>query len=327
MATLEQHIPGLEEAQEILNSRNIDYEYREIQLSEIDLNRSLMSNAREDGGGFNPYWVETYALAYQNGEQLPPIICMRAAGGSTKKPLVVLSGHHRVAAALQAGLKSLPGFVVDTLSEPNRLYVITESNRRVGYGWSEEQRIESALRHVSLGESIVQAARMVGIDEGKVQRKLAHMRADERFQRLTPRWSQLSSHSRMRLNAVQSDEVAKPTFDLAVAAKLSSDEVSDLVRDINKAKTDQKRMEVVASNWELYQHRVITGDKKAPKSMSQSAHLGKLRASLVRLGTPEAWQLIDEVLLSKDVVETLAAAEKFIAEAVKRAKRRSNARS
>ena len=144
-------VRGMDEARETLEAYGIEWEFGDIALGDIDLARSLMWNAREDGTGLNDYWVDTYSLAYRNKEELPPIICMKAGPRSDK--LLVLSGHHRVAGATKAGRKSLLGFTTDTLSDPQRLYVTAESNRKVGYGMSEEARIEAAKHRISLPPS------------------------------------------------------------------------------------------------------------------------------------------------------------------------------
>lgn len=308
--------------QQILDSRNIDWEFGMIPLSKIDLERSLMWNARDELGGLNEHWVETYALFYTNKEELPPIICMNSGNGK----LLVLSGHHRVAAAGRAGFNALPGYTTPTLSEPDRLYVITEANRTVGYGLSEAQRLESGLRHIRQGVSIAEAARRAGIDQQKLHRKVAQMQADDRIQRLSRHWSSLPVQARLRLNGLVNDETCKKGIDLALAANLSGNEASDLVRDVNKATTDKDREEVIASMWEIYRPRIESGGDRSTKRNSKSAgaYVGLMRASIARLANPEAKKhLADIVSTPKDGFDKeILAAEKFIISAADKIRQR-----
>ena len=309
-------VRGMDEVRETLDAYNIDWEFGDIELKDIDLSRSLMWNAREDGTGLNDYWVDTYGLAYRNKEELPPIICMKAGPRAAK--LLVVSGHHRVAGALKAGRKYLPGFTTDTLSDPQRLYVTTESNRKVGYGMSEEARIEAALRFVRQGESGAAAARIVGISPSKVSDRITQMRADDRTQKLTPKWAQIHPAFRKRLDSIQSDDLMKKACDLTVAGKLTSKEVHRLVKDINAAPTDVIREEIIETSWEIYRPRVETAGKDRATNKKEAGYLGMLRGSVARLATPKAFEKMDEIILHKTLGE-LEAAHAFTAEAVRRA--------
>jgi hypothetical protein len=308
-------VRGMDEAKETLEAYNIDWEFGDIDLKDIDLARSLMWNAREDGTGLNDYWVDTYSLAYKNKEELPPIICMKSGPRSTK--LLVLSGHHRVAGAKKAGRKTLPGFTTDTLSDPQRLYVTAESNRKVGYGMSEEARIEAALRFVRQGESAATAARTVGVSATKVTDRVTQMRADDRTQKLTSQWAQIHPAFRKRLYSISSDHLMKKACDLTLAAKLTSKEVHGLVKDINTAGTDLIREDIIATAWEIYRTRVESGGKDRATNHKEAGYLGVLRGSLGRIAAPKAFEKMDEIILHKSLQE-LEAAHAFTAEAVRR---------
>ena len=313
-------VRGMDEGRETLEAYGIEWEFGDIELKDIDLARSLMWNAREDGTGLNDYWVDTYSLAYRNKEELPPIICMKVGPKSEK--LLVLSGHHRVAGATKAGRKSLPGFTTGTLSDPQRLYVTAESNRKVGYGMSEEARIEAALRFVRQGESAATAARTVGVSATKVTDRVTQMRADDRTQKLTSQWAQIHPAFRKRLHSISSDHLMKKACDLTLAAKLTTKEVHVLVRDINRASTDDLREDIIATSWEIYRPRVESGGKDRATNHKDAGYLGLLRGSLGRLAAPKAFEKMDEIILHKTIVE-LEAAHAFTEEAVKRARNRS----
>lgn len=314
-----------DEAPQILASRGIEWELGTIEIENIDLVRSLSWNAREDGTGLNDYWVETYAQAFRNHEEFPPIICMRSSATSEK--FLVLSGHHRVAAAQKAKVASLPAYMVEPLSDSNRLYVTTEANRKVGYGLSEAQRIESALRFVRQGESASAAARIVGLPPKIMIEKVAQMRADDRVQKLSSSWSRMSPETRKRLDSIQSDELLKKTADLVTAASLGRGEVNKLVRDINKGQTDVIRDDVIASMWEVYRPRIDTGGKDRPMTKAQGGYIGLMRASISRLANPVGYDKLDEILLSsrKGFEQDVVAAQVYLTEAVKRLAERNQA--
>jgi hypothetical protein len=311
-------VKGMDEVREILDGRNIEWSFGDIDLSKVDLARSLTQNSRGDDAALSEYWVETYALAYKNKETLPPIVCMEA--GATSKKLLTLSGLHRVTAARRAGLKSLPGFTVGPLSEILRLYVINEGNRKVGYGLSEDHRLEMAIRFVRQGSTASAAAREVGIDKGKVINRVARMRADERIQKITPRWTSLSPASRQRLDAIQSDDLLKKTCDLVLAAKMTGTEVNNLVRDVQKGKTDVVKEDILATQWEVYRTRIESGGKNRAKTNAQLGVMSLLRSSVTRLANPGSIDLMDELILTirPEFPEHLVAARDFLVEAVKR---------
>lgn len=315
------------ESERILNARNIDWEIGEIPLSSIDFARSLMFNPREDAGGLSEYWVETYAQAYKNKEELPPIIVMRSAGSSKK--LLVLSGNHRVAAANKAGRKTLPGYTIDHLPDHLRIDVITEANRTVGYGLTETQRIEAALHHVRFGSTAAEAARRVGADEGRVRRQMAQAVADQRLQKTTSRWTQIEKNSRVRLGSVSSDDLYKKCVDLTLAAHLGGNEINALIRDVNKAKTDKQREDVIASMWDVYRIRIETGGKKAPKTASQGGWMGLVRSSITRISNPEVEKMLDEILLAprKDFAERVIEAHRILGVAVEKLQERERGSS
>lgn len=115
--------------------------------------------------------ADTYLIHDDEGTwwayaEFPPIVCHQRTTRTRK--LVLIGGNHRTIAARQAGLTTLPGYIVE--AEPETIVTLTyEDNRRHGLPPSDAERVAQAIHLIDTGNyTQEQAAALVGIPAPKL---------------------------------------------------------------------------------------------------------------------------------------------------------------
>lgn len=224
-----------------------------LPMASIDRVASLANQARLEP--LNAEVVERYAADMERGDLFPPIVVRRVASRRAER-LVVLGGNHRTAAAGQAGVKTLPAYVVECESEM-ALRLTYEDNRRHGLPPSEEERLFQAVHLVNGGFTHVDAARTCGLPLHKLRMAITVAAADRRAAALgVVGWDRLSAAARARVGPLQADAVFVAVARLAVDANLGTPAISALLVKVRNTRSEADALEVVAAEAEALSGRI-----------------------------------------------------------------------
>lgn len=148
------------------------------------LERDETYQLRTDEGGIDKDAVSDYASAYRRNEELPPIL-VTTLGGRLK----VLAGFHRIAAALEVGLKEIRAEVVDVDDQFQALCLAAKSNAAHGKRFSRNDRRNAAQKIIAANPEFLeqrgggrQLERLTGIDESffrKLKKEILAARESE----------------------------------------------------------------------------------------------------------------------------------------------------
>lgn len=230
----------------------------ELDLAAVDEKASLRNQARLEP--LDDDTVERYAADMARGDAFPPII-VRAKGDR----LVVLGGNHRYHAAKRSKT-AISAYVVDCTDE-QALRISYEDNRRHGLPPSVLERCRQGAHLVALGYSVAAAARVVGLNQQRLQRAIT---ADEFVRRcrtldIVP-VPDLVETTKARLMAIRADPVFLDAVDLVADAGLGGDDVERLVVDTNKARSEAAARDHVrnlrALNADRIARRAAGNDKR-----------------------------------------------------------------
>jgi ParB-like chromosome segregation protein Spo0J len=210
-------------------------------VEQFDPDESLRNQAR-----FEPVdekQVESYAEAMRRGDVFPPVIASQNKRGK----LVIIDGNHRLQAAIKAKKRIK---VYDITGAPaNVITLLTfEMNTKHGKPTSEAERIQQALYLMANGATMNAAAAAVNIPLNILKKASQKASTDQRFiDNNIPALTieKLSESVKWRLAHISTDEGFVAAVDLAVAAKLSVDQVFDLVTRLNSVKSSSKQVEMV----------------------------------------------------------------------------------
>jgi hypothetical protein len=284
-----------------LDDRGAQYElYTEISIELIDVARSLKNQARVESPLIQPQ-VDTYAEAMERGDKFPPIVLYPI--GSDK--YVVVDGNHRVAGAIEAGLKGLPAYVLDVKTPAALVTILTfEANTRHGMPASREDRAQHAIFLIrNASETVKNAAARMNLPEHYLSKKWSEARADERARRakIPPGvWHDLSYSARTRLNTIGADESFTAAVNLAGKARLLMDDIEQLVRELRPIGSTAEQLALI-QRWENEARArisaVATGDER-PRRQVVTGPRQSLRSAVYMLDSLVAdkrSQLLEEM--------------------------------
>lgn len=226
-----------------LEERGVSFTFVEaLPLEQIDRASSLANQARLEP--LSEDVVDRYAADMSRGDDFPPIVVYRRPRA---RRYILIGGNHRTASADRSGKAELAAYVVDVDGElATRLTY--EDNRRHGLPPTEEERMIQAIHLVDCGASQVEAAEIVGLSVGRLQRGLGAQRADRRATELGIRqWPKLPRSVRWRLSSLRSDPVFERTSLLALSASLSARDVYEVVTRLTAARSEAEALALLAS--------------------------------------------------------------------------------
>lgn len=218
--------------------------HEKAQPEDFDADKSLRNQARDEQ--VDPKQVELYAEAMKRGDVFPPVIAYR---DGRNRPLVIVDGNHRLQAAIKAK-KPIKCYDI-TGADPAVITLLTfEQNTKHGKPTSEAERIRQGLYLMSAaGATMNAAAAAVNLPVATLKRASQKAGTDQRFldNNVAPLTvEKLAESVKWRLAMISTDEGFVAATDLAVAAKLSVDQVFDLVTRVNEVKSSAKQEALVA---------------------------------------------------------------------------------
>lgn len=220
-----------------------------IPIDTIDQAASLANQARLEA--LDPDVVDRYAADMARGDQFPPIVAHRRSTRSRR--LVLIGGNHRLAAAHQAGLTTLPGYIVE--AEPETVVTLTyEDNRRHGLPPSDAERVAQAIHLIDTGNYTQEAAAaLVGIPAPKISTARSIVKADRRAtdMGLGPTFTSMPKSARYQLGQLRSDPVFDQAARLAADAGMTVTAISELVSSLTRAGSDQAALEIIGTEQEV----------------------------------------------------------------------------
>lgn len=228
---------GTDEKQ-LLRDREMKFERSVIDLDDIDADASTRNQARllpvhQDT-------VEMYRAAMEAGDKFPPIVV-----NATKKPYVILDGNHRLFAAKMAGFTAMEALLVHNATKAQMELFTYEANAKHGLPTTLNERIQQGLYLVSLGNQAIVVAKALSIPEKKLWYALSAARTQRRLEKHGFDASQFSPYLLRRIGAIKSDNVVVPFAELAIKAKLGSDEINDAITTINQMSTEPEQIAYV----------------------------------------------------------------------------------
>jgi ParB-like chromosome segregation protein Spo0J len=263
-----------------------------LPLDEIDDLKSLTNQARVKP--LDEPTVERYTLDLDAGDVFPPIVVRRR---NTRSKLVLIGGNHRYAAHKRASRATIDAYVVecDDLTAVRMTY---EDNRNHGLTLTDDERVAHATHLVDLGWKQAAAARLVGLDQQKLQRAIGATRADRRALELgvdVQAFTRIAKTGRWRLDQVKDDTVFVAAAQLAIDARLGPEELFPLVTELNAA---EEPLQVLAERRKHWADRIRFG-----AHMKKSSPRGKLNDACFTVTT----------LPVAAIVESCATAEERLA--------------
>jgi hypothetical protein len=213
-----------------------------VPIADFDLNASLKNQARLTGA-LNKDTVQEYALAMIDGVEFPSVVSRRVNGKE-----ILLSGNHRLHAAVVAELDKFDTYRIDT-DDPFLIERITRSINSIE--GMRPSRKESVAQAVYLVDGRHMTAKAAAAEfHIPVEAVLKAMRTSATRKRLAALGEnpELPDAHLDTLNAVKSDRVLKPIGELVRLAQLPSEVVDALVKEVRAAGDEESQLRTV-SQW------------------------------------------------------------------------------
>jgi len=236
---------------------HVDFTYLTgVLTSAFDIDRSLHNQARFEP--LNEETAETYREGVERGDAFPAVIAYRPGRGANPK-LVIIDGNHRLVAHDRAKAP-IDVYEVARDTRPQVIALMTYAfNTRHGRPTTEDERVVQAIYLIDNGAALPDAAAAVNVPVGAVRKALARKKADERAKEVgvdMREWDGIAGASRQRLLNISTDEGFHDAVHLAFAAKLTADEVFELVAMLNGSKSGTKQRQLVRHQTEAHTERI-----------------------------------------------------------------------
>lgn len=220
--------------------------------------------------------VERYTADYERGDVFPPVLLRHPRA----RPLATLiGGNHRLTAASRAGRRNHAAYVLDVDDDLDALRLAYLDNRRHGLAPSDDERVLQAAHLIAAqGISQAEAAAIVGLSIGKLNRGMAVIKADERAKALgIDAWPTLAKTVRWRLSSLASDPVFEAATRLAVYSEMGAEDAYSLVRQLMAVDDDVEAMHIVGEVEEAMSERRRGTGGRSLKATPRSRMLESLR--------------------------------------------------
>lgn len=228
--------------EEYLESKGVAWTFRaSVPVEEFDVDRSLRNQVRFEA--VDEETVEVYAEAMRRGDVFPPNVVY-----SANKKYVNIDGNHRLMSSVRAK-KAVSGVYDVTGADQRAMTVMAfELNTRHGKPTSEAERIQQALYLMELESTIEAAANAVNLPVRVIKKAVQKAATKARFDEngIAPAVTEkLTETIRWRLSQVTTDEGFVAAVNLVAAAKLSTDQVLDLVTRINSIRSSNGQVKMI----------------------------------------------------------------------------------
>lgn len=225
-----------------------------------------------------PANVEQYYEQMKNGAQFPPIVL--------REPRILLDGNTRIQAATKLGLQYFPAYVVHDITTTDMARTLSGTINQMGgqrLSVEEAQDLAVDMMYGDLRLPVGAVARYVGRSASQITRWRKQAEVTKHAERLgvADALALISATQREKLADVQLDEPFRRLVELVAGSKPPNAELTAVVRDVEKATSEQDALTVVdaaAMRWRPTgpAGRVIR-NQKAQRARMVAGQLLKLR--------------------------------------------------
>lgn len=226
-----------------------------IPMNMIDTKRSRANQARRDPLVTDS--VERFAQAFRQGRPFPPIVVYPQ--GSR---LVIIDGNNRHEAATRAKREFIFGIIISEATDSETIQLLTvEANSTHGVTPPVEWRVQQAFHLCNLGHGDELAAEAAGISLTQLRNARTAREAEQRAKALgVYGFSELPLTAKQYMNAVKNEPVFFAAARLAAGARLSVDQVRDLIRAVRTGSSEAEQLAIIAEQANLL--KVEAANKK-----------------------------------------------------------------
>jgi len=269
-----------------LERLGIKYEYHEaFPLGQLDdaASRQVWNQARL-GDPVDEEHVEQLLSEMERGAEFPPIIFYTDDRGRK----VTLSGNHRRRVHERAETPTIKAYEATGLNglrpeEERVLRLVYEANRGHGKAVAADDRVHQAIVLINNGYTVRAAASAVGMPETRVRDQYEISRATTRLEELGVDTTQIRMSNQRRLVNVKNDKVLKEAAKLVPLMEKPTEEVNDLVKAINSARTEEAQLDIVRDYAEALKGREPKGSE--PKARRAEGVPASVRRFDTAVGT------------------------------------------
>lgn len=230
-----------------------------VNLKDFDEEASLHNQVRL-GRPVNPDIVDDYATKMRTGTAFPAIV---AWDDPNAAKMLICDGNHRYQATKQAGRNVIDAYFID--GDPMAIQIFMFSvNAEHGVPTDEPTRIHHALWLHDSGKTIREAARIMSVKEVKVSRAFKLREASSRADTLRinrVKFDSLNRGVRELLANFDIDEVFKEITELAIAARLTADEIKQARQDLAGEKSVKKQLAYIDGMKDAFRGQIATQGK------------------------------------------------------------------
>lgn len=230
---------------DFLDEFGFEYEYvPALDLTKVNREASKLNQARI-AKPINEEQGLMYAVAMEEGAKFPPIVVteQRTKSGTG---FLVMDGNHRVFAADNVPLATLPAYVVKNPSPAQVTAFTYAANTRHGLPTSLQDRLRQATHLVAEGKTTqASAAKQLGIPLNQLRNYMAGWEALNRFTELGNRkFDGVPDSARRKLNQIRSNRILRSAAELYIDSKMTAEDLSDFVRRIlaQREEPDQRAL-------------------------------------------------------------------------------------
>jgi len=189
-----------------------------------------------------PENVEQFYEQMKNGAQFPPIVL--------REPRIMLDGNTRIQAAKKLGLQYFPAYVVHDITTTEMARALSAAINQMGgvrLTVAEAQDIAVEMLYGELKFPVNTVARYVGRSSAQITRWKKQADVTQHAERLgiADQLKTISANQREKLAGVQFDEPFRRLVDAVSGAKPPNAELTAVVRDIEKATSEQDAVNLV----------------------------------------------------------------------------------
>lgn len=266
-----------------------------IPMSMIDERKSRGNQARREP--IVPDSVERFAASLRAGRRFPPIVVYAQGPNATR--LVIVDGNNRHEAHKRAKRDYIFGITIDWRTDSDVIQLLTvEANAGHGVAPPTEWRIRQAFHLCSLGHPDDVAAEAAGLSISQLKNARAAADAEQRAKILKiSGFSELPMTNKQFLNGLKLEPVFHAAAVLAVAAKLTTAQIADVVRKVKQGKSESAQLSILAE-----QHELLTAETAYRKVASQriSSPKGALASGIGMLLACDIDVLVNNVRTTHD---------------------------
>lgn len=237
--------------EEWLNLQNVKWHYWEsVPLARIDAERSLKNQARLDRALDEPT-VAAYAQAMRDKAAFPALIAYaldttREKATQPGADLVLITGNHRMAAAMETGRQDFDVYVVEERSPTVRERMTRTANFIEGRRPPPEEALQHAVWLVTTdGYTAAAAARMTNLKHSTVELALRADRVRAQLLSLGVDATQFPRTTLTRLSVLKLDAVLAAAGQAVRRYRLAPDTVGEMLRSVQIGRSEAEQLDEI----------------------------------------------------------------------------------